>query len=145
MQTYFGMQTCSSPRVPAVPKGNCMEWRLWNGPICVLEPILKWAYPRYYMGKMWRILQTTIQQSLGQIWLTDEFQTRKLQCGWMVQCHAGTSELGQISPRDSQNTPQGHLLFFFERWRFCAQDHQWWQCQLGQIPCKQSAPIGQKI
>ena len=51
MWKHFGMQTCSSPRMPAVQEGNHMEWRLWNGPICVLELILKWAYPRYYMGK----------------------------------------------------------------------------------------------
>ena len=38
---YLGMQTCSSPRVPVVQEGNHMEWRLQNGPICVLEPILK--------------------------------------------------------------------------------------------------------
>ena len=29
------------PGTPAVQEGNCMEWRLQNGPICVLELILK--------------------------------------------------------------------------------------------------------
>ena len=37
MQKYFGIQTSSSPRAPAVQEGNCMEQRLQNGPICVLE------------------------------------------------------------------------------------------------------------
>ena len=56
-----------------------------------------------------------VKWSLGPVWLTDEFQTRKLQCWWVVQCHTSTSEFSQIPPGNSQNAPQGHLLVLLKR------------------------------
>ena len=151
LKWYLKCKNILECKLAALPEcQQCRKVIAWSGD-CGMDHYVSWNLPSNELtldtiwGKYERILQATIQWSLGQIGFTDEFQTRKLHCGWMVQCHAGTSELGQISPRDSQNTPQGHLLVFSERRRFCVQDHQWWQCQLGQIPYKQSVPIGQKI
>ena len=120
---------------------QCKKVITWSGD-CRMDQYVSWNLSSNELtldtiwGEYKEYCKPQIQWGLGQIWFTDGFQTRKLQCGWVVQCHAGTSKLSQIPPRDNQNTTQGHLLFFSERWRFCVQDHQWWQCQLGQIPCK---------
>ena len=74
MWKHFRMWTCGLPEWQQCKKGNCLEQRLQNGSVCVMEPILRWAHLRHHMGEIWRILQATVKQSLGQVWLTDKFQ-----------------------------------------------------------------------
>ena len=37
VQKHIRVQACGTSRTTAMQEGYCLEWRLWHGPICVLE------------------------------------------------------------------------------------------------------------
>ena len=57
---YPRVQACSFAWVTTMQESDCLEQRLWHGPICVRVLVCRGAQFRYNLGKVWGVLQAKV-------------------------------------------------------------------------------------
>ena len=94
-------------------KGVSLEWWLWSWSICVLEYSIWRVNIRSHMEEVWRILQTTSQQSEGQVWLVNKLQTRGMYS--VDECYNAVQTLVALAKyhQETAQILQRDIFWFF--------------------------------
>ena len=137
MWEYSGVWVCSFAWVTIVQESDCLEWRCWHGPICLMVHASRRADLRYNLGKVWGVLQATVEWGESPLWPSHKLrQGNKSVDEWynVVQAQVNFTK---YPPEKAKILHRDIFLVFPAWWGICVQSHQWWECRFRQVPSKQ--------